>query len=74
LDSLFEEEVLRVLKEDRERIDIQAQIVDIYTSSKFIPDEIRMKPKNVKIQSNMEGMMMGSGYGIQFPVSKKQDY
>jgi len=74
LDSLFEEEVLRVLKEDRERIDIQAQIVDIYTSSKFIPDKIRMKQKNVKIQSNMEGMMMGSGYGIQFPVSKKQDY
>jgi hypothetical protein len=30
-----------------------------------------MKQKNVKIQSNMEGMMIGSG--IQFPVSKKQD-
>ena len=73
LDSLFEEEVLRVLKEDRERIDIQAQIVDIYTSSKFIPDEIRMKKKNLKIQSEMEGLMMGSGYEIQFPVSTNQD-
>jgi hypothetical protein len=71
LDSLFEEEVLRGLREDENRIDIQAQIVDIYTSSKFIPDEIRMKPKNVKIQSNMEGMMTGSG--IQFPV-KHDDY
>ena len=27
---------------------------------------------NLKIQSDMEGLMMGSGYGIQFPVSKKQ--
>jgi hypothetical protein len=63
--------VLRVLREDEDRIDIQAQIVDIYRSSKFILDEVRMKQKNVKILTDMEGLMMGSG--IQFPVSKKQD-
>ena len=28
---------------------------------------------NLKILSDMEGLMMGSGYGIQIPVSKKQD-
>jgi hypothetical protein len=32
-----------------------------------------MKKKNLKILSDMEGLMMGSDYGIQFPVSKKQD-
>ena len=73
LNKLFEEEVLRVLREDEDRIDIQAQIVDIYRSSKFIPDEVRMKKMNLKILSDMEGLMMGSGYGIQFPESKKQD-
>jgi len=78
LDKLFEEEVLMVLErrdEDKKkaRIDIQAHIVDIYKSSKFIPDEVRMKKMNLKILSDMEGLMMGSGYGIQFPVSKKQD-
>ena len=45
LNKLFEEEVLRVLREDEDRIDIQAQIVDIYRSSKFIRDEVRMKQK-----------------------------
>ena len=78
LDKLFEEEVLMVLErrdEDKKkaRIDTQARIVDIYKSSKFIPDEVRMKKMNLKILSDMEGLMMGSGYGIQFPVSKKQD-
>jgi hypothetical protein len=78
LDKLFEEEVLMVLDrrdEDKKktRIDIQARIVDIYKSSKFIPDEVRMKKMNLKILSEMEGLMMGSGYGIQFPVSKNQD-
>ena len=78
LDDLFEEEILMVLErrdEDKKkaRIDIQARIVDIYKSSKFIPDEVRMKKKNLKIQSDMEGLMMGSGYGIQFPVYKNQD-
>jgi hypothetical protein len=71
LNKLFEEEVLRVLREDEDRIDIQAQIVDIYRSSKFIPDEVRMKQQNVKILTDMEGLMMGSG--IQFPV-KQDDY
>ena len=78
LDKLFEEEVLMVLErrdEDKKkaRIDTQARIVDIYKSSKFIPDEVRMKKMNLKILSDMEGLMMGNGYGIQFPVSKKQD-
>ena len=35
------------------RIDIQARIVDIYKSSKFIPDEVRMKKMNLKILSHM---------------------
>ena len=78
LDKLFEEEVLMVLErrdEDKKkaRIDTQARIVDIYKSSKFIPDEVRMKKMNLKILSDMEGLMMGSGYGIQYPVSKNQD-
>ena len=78
LDDLFEEEIFMVLErrdEDKKkaRIDIQARIVDIYKWSKFIPDEVRMKKKNLKILSDMEGLMMGSGYEIQYPVSKKQD-
>jgi len=78
LDDLFEEEILMFLErrdEDKKkaRIDIQARILDIYISSKFIPDEVRMKKKNLKILSDMEGLMMGSGYGIQFPVYKNQD-
>ena len=78
LDDLFEEEILMFLErrdEDKKkaRIDIQARIVDIYKSSKFIPDEVRMKKMNLKILSDMEGLMMGSGYGIQFPVWKNQD-
>jgi hypothetical protein len=73
-DNLFEEEMLRILRDEEERIDIQAQIVDIYKSSKFIADEVRMKSMNLKILTDMEGLViMGSGYGIQFPVSKKQE-
>ena len=45
LDNLFEEEMLRVVREGETRIDIQAQMVNIYKSSKFIPDDVRMKPK-----------------------------
>jgi len=53
LDKLFEEEVLMVLErrdEDKKkaRIDTQARIVDIYKSSKFIPDEVRMKKNEFK--------------------------
>jgi hypothetical protein len=70
LNKLFEEEVLRVLREEEDRIDIQARLVDIYRSSKFIPDDVRMKQKNVKILTAMEGMMMGSG--IDFPVFKNK--
>jgi hypothetical protein len=52
MDKLFEEEVLMVLDrhdEDKKkaRIDIQARIVDIYTSSKYIPDEVRMHKMNL---------------------------
>ena len=71
LNKLYEEEILRVLREDEARIDIQVRLFDIYRSSKFIPDEVRMKSKNVKILTDMEGLMMGSG--IQFPV-KQDDY
>ena len=58
LDKLFEEEVFMVLEKRGEdtkkaRIDIQARIVDINKSSKFIPEEIRMKKMNLKIQSEM---------------------
>jgi hypothetical protein len=78
LDKLFEEEVLMVLErrdedKNKARIYIQARIVDIYKSSKFIPDEVRMKKRNLKIQSEIEGLMKGSGYGIQFPKSKNQN-
>ena len=69
LDNLLVEKVLRVLREGETRIDIQAQMVNIYKSSKFIPDDVRMKPKNVKILTDMEGLMMGSG----IPV-KQDDY
>ena len=63
LDDLFEEEILMVLErrdEDKKnaRIDIQARIVDVYKWSKFIPDEVRMKKMNLKILSDMEGLMM----------------
>jgi hypothetical protein len=43
LNKLFEEEVLRVLRDEEDRIDIEARLVDIYRISKFIPDEVRMK-------------------------------
>jgi hypothetical protein len=55
------EEVLRILRDEEARIDVQARLVDIYNSSKFIPDEVIIKSKNVKILTDMEGMMMGSG-------------
>jgi hypothetical protein len=61
------------MKEKITRIDIQARIVDVYTNSKVISVEVIMGKNNLKLQSDMEGLMMGSGYGIQFPVSKKQD-
>jgi len=58
LDKLIEEEVFMVLEKRGEdtkkaRIDIQARIVDINKSSKFIPEEIRMQKMNLKIQSEM---------------------
>jgi hypothetical protein len=71
LNKLFEEEVLRVVREGETSIEIQVRLFDIYKSSKFIPDEVRMKQKNVKIFTDMESLMMGSG--IQFPV-KQDDY
>ena len=71
LDNLLVEKVLRVLREGETSKDIQVRLLDIYRSSKFIPDDVRTKPKNVKILTDMEGLMMGSG--IQFPV-KQDDY
>jgi hypothetical protein len=69
LNKLFEEEMLRVVREGETSIDIQVRLLDIYRSSKFIPDDVRTKPKNVKILTDMEGLMMGSG----IPV-KQDDY
>jgi hypothetical protein len=60
LNKLFEEEMLRVVREGETSIDIQVRLFGIYKSSKFIPDDVRMKPKNVKILTDMEGLMMGS--------------
>jgi hypothetical protein len=78
LNELFEEELFMVLRnadenEKKTRQQIQERLIEIYKSSKFIPDEVRTKNKNLKILSVMEGLMVGSGYGIQFPVSKKED-
>ena len=78
LNELFEEELFLVLRNADEnkkktRQQIQERLIEIYKSSKFIPDEVRTKNKNLKILSVMEGLMVGSGYGIQFPVSKNQD-
>ena len=78
LNELFEEELLMVLRnadenEKKTRNEIQERLIQILSSSKFIPDEVRTKKKNLKILSVMEGLMVGSGYGIQFPVSKNQD-
>ena len=78
LNELFEEELFLVLRnadenEKKTRQQIQERLIEIYKSSKFIPDEVRTKNKNLKILSVMEGLMVGSGYGIQFPVSKNQD-
>ena len=78
LNELFEQELLMVLRnadenEKKTRNEIQKRLIEIFKSSKFIPDEVRTKKKNMKILSDMEGLMMGSGYGIQFPVSKNQD-
>jgi len=78
LNELFEQELLMVLgnadENERKSIqEIQQRLIQILRSSKFIPDEVRTKNKNLKILSVMEGLMVGSGYGIQFPVSKNQD-
>ena len=78
LNELFEQELLMVLgnadeNERKSRQEIQERLIEILKSSKFIPDEVRTKKNNLKILSVMEGLMMGSGYGIQFPVSKNQD-
>ena len=78
LNELFEEELFMVLRnadenEKKTRQQIQERLIQILRSSKFIPDEVRTKNKNLKILSVMEGLMVGSGYGIQFPVSKKED-
>ena len=78
LNELFEQELLMVLgnadENERKSIqEIQERLIQILRSSKFIPDEVRTKNKNLKILSVMEGLMVGSGYGIQFPVSKNQD-
>ena len=78
LNELFEQELLMVLgnadENERKSIqEIQERLIQILRSSKFIPDEVRTKKKNLKILSVMEGLMVGSGYGIQFPVSKKED-
>jgi hypothetical protein len=78
LNELFEEELFMVLRnadenEKKTRQQIQERLIQILRSSKFIPDEVRTKNKNLKILSVMEGLMVGSGYGIQFPVSKNQD-
>jgi len=78
LNELFEEELFMVLRNadenERKSIqEIQQRLIQILRSSKFIPDEVRTKNKNLKILSVMEGLMVGSGYGIQFPVSKNQD-
>ena len=43
LNKLFEEEVLRIIREAGEKIEVQLQLFDIYRRSKFIPDEFRMK-------------------------------
>jgi hypothetical protein len=69
LNKLFEEKMLRVVREGETSIDIQVRLLDIYKSGKFILDEIRTKTKNVKILTDMEGLMMGSG----IPV-KQDDY
>ena len=69
LNNLIEEEMLRVVREGETSTDIQVRLLDIYRSSKFIPDDVRTKPKNVKILTDMEGLMMGSG----IPV-KQDDY
>ena len=69
LNKLFEEEVLRVVREAGERIEIQVRLFDIYRSSMFIPDEVRMKQTNVKILTDMEGLMIGSGIRV-----KQDDY
>jgi hypothetical protein len=45
------------------------RLFDIYRSSKFIPDEVRMKQKNVKILTDMEGLMIESGVPV-----KQDDY
>ena len=45
LNKLFEEEMLRVVREGETSIDIQVRLFDIYKSSKFIPDDVRIKPK-----------------------------
>ena len=78
LNELFEQELLMVLgnadENERKSIqEIQERLIQILRSSKFIPDEVRTKKKNLKILSDMVGLMVGSGYGIQFPVSKNQD-
>ena len=48
LNKLFEEEMLRVVREGETSIDIQVRLFDIYKSSKFIPDDVRTKPKKCK--------------------------
>ena len=78
LNELFEQELLMVLgnadeNERKSRQEIQERLIEILKSSKFIPDEVRTKKNNLKILSVMEGLMIGSGYGIQFPVSKNHD-
>ena len=78
LNELFEQELLMVLgnadENERKSIqEIQERLIQILRSSKFIPDEVRTKKKNLKILADMVGLMVGSGYGIQFPVSKNQD-
>ena len=69
LNKLFEEEVLRIIREAGEKIEVQLQLFDIYRRSKFIPDEVRIKKKYIKILTDMEGLMIGSG----IPV-KQDDY
>jgi hypothetical protein len=72
MNKLFEKDMLRVLRVEETRIDMQVRLVDICKSSKFTPDVVRTKQTNVKIFKDMELMLMGSG--IEFPVSKKQEF
>jgi hypothetical protein len=64
VETQFRDEILQLLvRNPKERVNIQQGLLEAYKASGNIPITIKKKAKNIKIVTHMEGLITGGSYG-----------